>query len=226
MNRHLFSCPSAQDLISWVAALRLSCWEKSRLEEVYTAHLIRINLNDAMNVASTLADGRLEGWVRVKVAGRTDWKRLWMCVSAGAIVDIAPISSRLSQIPGQNSRHSSYVTSKERGTSGLFSRDRSNDLPERASISFYNSPRGKDKKKPPLTFEAVTQAFAVYPEMPNLTSSGTLIKLEGMYGDERMCADMRHREGWMLLMPDSEGVGSGEMLRWLIGEHVPFAISL
>lgn len=43
-NLLLFSCPSPESLISWAAALRLSAWEKSRLEEIYTAHLIRIFL--------------------------------------------------------------------------------------------------------------------------------------------------------------------------------------
>jgi hypothetical protein len=43
-NLLLFSCPSTSALISWAAALRLASWEKSRLEEIYTAHLIRVTL--------------------------------------------------------------------------------------------------------------------------------------------------------------------------------------
>lgn len=45
-NLILFSCPNAASLISWATALRLASWEKSRLEEVYTAHLIRITLKE------------------------------------------------------------------------------------------------------------------------------------------------------------------------------------
>lgn len=45
-NLFLFSCPSSEALIQWTAAMRLAAWEKSRLEEIYTAHLIRITLND------------------------------------------------------------------------------------------------------------------------------------------------------------------------------------
>ncbi|KAH7877260.1 uncharacterized protein C8R40DRAFT_67736 [Lentinula edodes] len=44
-NLILFACPHTQSLISWAAALRLSAWEKSRLEEIYTAHLCRITLS-------------------------------------------------------------------------------------------------------------------------------------------------------------------------------------
>ena len=153
-----------------------------------------------------------------------------MCLSAGAITnatrsstDVASISSK-SPLAGRNLRHSSYITPKKHRISGLFSRDRSGDLPERPNISLYIAPRGKEKGKPLLTFDAVTQAFAVYPERPTLISSSTLVKLEGMYGDEDMCANMKRREGWMLLMPDLEGARSvsGEMLRWLIGERDPF----
>ena len=232
-NLLIFSCPTTQDLISWATAFRLSCWEKSRLEEIYTAHLIRITLNDGRNSPSTLTHGRLEGWVRVRIAGQTGWKKLWMCVSAGSITsatrsstDVASISSKSPKIQGQPTRHSSYIAPKKYRISGIFSREKPSDLPERANISLYNAPRGKDKKKPLLTFDTVTQAFAVYPERPKLISSSTLIKLEGTYGDEDMCANMKHREGWMLLMPDLEGARSvsGEMLKWLIGEHVLFRV--
>ena len=153
-----------------------------------------------------------------------------MCVSAGmtmnaarSSIDVASISSKSPQTPGQPVRHSSYVSPKKYRISGLFSREKPIDLPERAIITLYGVPRGKDKKKPLFTFDTVTQAFAVYPERPKLISSSTLIKLEGTYGDEEMCANMKLREGWLLLMPDLEGARSvsGEMLKWLIGKRVP-----
>jgi CCR4-NOT transcriptional complex subunit CAF120 len=43
-NLYLFSCQTTAALQSWAAALRLASWEKSRLDEIYTAHLIRITL--------------------------------------------------------------------------------------------------------------------------------------------------------------------------------------
>lgn len=50
MNLNFFSCPSPQALLGWTNALRLSAWEKSRLEEIYTAHLIRITLNNGVSI--------------------------------------------------------------------------------------------------------------------------------------------------------------------------------
>lgn len=229
-NLLLFSCPTTQDLISWAAALRLSCWEKSRLEEIYTAHLLRITLNDGRNTPSTLTHGRMEGWVRVRIAGQTSWKKLWMCISVGTIAnaarsstDVASISSKSPQSPG-STRRTSYISPKKNRISGIFSRDKMVDLPERANITLYPAPRGKDKRKPLLTFDTVTQAFAVYPERPKLISSSTLIKLEGTYGGEDLTVNMKHREGWILMMPDLEGARSvsGETLKWLTGEHAPY----
>ena len=45
-NLMLFACPSTADIVSWAAALRLAAWEKSRLEEIYTAHLIRMFISE------------------------------------------------------------------------------------------------------------------------------------------------------------------------------------
>ena len=45
------------------------------------------------------------------------------------------------------------------------------------------------------------------------------MKVEGLLGDEEMGMSMRRREGWLLVMPESEtGVGqASEMLKWIIG---------
>ena len=40
--------------MQWTAAIRLAAWEKSRLEEIYTAHLIRITLNDGAFISTPL----------------------------------------------------------------------------------------------------------------------------------------------------------------------------
>ena len=138
--------------------------------------------------------------------------------AARSSTDVASINSK-SPHTGNSSRNS-YISPKKNRISGLFSRDK-HDLPERANISLYSVPRGKDKKKPILTFDCVTQAFAVYPERPKLISSSTLIKLEGTYGNDELCANMKNREGWILMMPDLEGARnvSGETLKWLIGER-------
>jgi len=151
-----------------------------------------------------------------------------MCLSAGMVTTTrssTDVTSKSLMIPGSHSRHPSHMTPKRNRISGFFSRDKPDDLPERANISLYIAQRGKDKRKPLLTFDAVTQAFAIYPEQPKLINSSALFKLEGTYGDEEMCANMKHREGWILMMPDLEGSRSvtGGVLKWLRGEYSSFS---
>ena len=92
--------------------------------------------------------------------------------------------------------------------------------PQRPTIQLYPSNKHKDKKKPQLTVRDVKQAFAVYPERPEFISRSTLFKLEGLLGDEDLAANFRNREGWLLVMPELEGLNTraAEMLKWLVGE--------
>ena len=61
--------------------------------------------------------------------------------------------------------------------------------------------------------------FAVYPERADLISRSTLVKIEGLMGDEESAGAMKSREAWILIMPEAdEGkLGPIEMLKWLVG---------
>ncbi|KAF8632220.1 hypothetical protein AX15_001978 [Amanita polypyramis BW_CC] len=217
-NSILFSCPSREVLLAWVAALRLASWEKSRLEEIYTAHLIRVT-QQARDIPSTLVRGKMEGWVRIRISGQTDWKRLWMVVCAGADRERPTSAGGLDISQG---------IPKRRRMSSLFSRDHSSSLasPTRPLIALYLSQKSKDRKKALLTMQNVTQAFAVYPERPELISKSTLIKVEGLFADEELAKEMRNREGWIMVLPDLEGGQNqvGEMLKWIIALHDAFGL--
>lgn len=152
----------------------------------------------------------MEGWVRIRIAGQTDWKRLWIVISAAD-----PLSGSGDNLPSGNPR--------KKRMSSLFGREPSPsrvDLPSKPLVTAFVSPKPKDRKKPLLTMDAVTQAFTVFPG-PELISRSTLIKVEGMFGDEEVLAGMRGREGWLLMMPD---IGPNveqakEMLKWVLGEN-------
>ncbi|KAF4613981.1 hypothetical protein D9613_007907 [Agrocybe pediades] len=219
-NLLLFSCPSTPALISWAAALRLAAWEKSRLEEIYTAHLIRITLT-ARDVPTTLIRGKMEGYARVRIAGQTDWKRVWLVVQEGSEgVDHAATSAAANAVQS---------TMKKKRMSNLFSREQNVanfPVPTRATVSFYAGPKPKDRKKPLLTVHSVTQAFGVYPERPELINRSTLIKIEGTLGDDDIAGTLRGREAWVLIMPELEnGVGqAAEMLKWVVALHDAFEL--
>ncbi|KAG1841671.1 hypothetical protein DFJ58DRAFT_807822 [Suillus subalutaceus] len=217
-NLLLFSCPSTPALESWATALRLSAWEKSRLEEMYTAHLIRITLLEGKDTRTTLIRGRMEGWVLIRVAGQTDWKRMWMVISG---------SQTSSTDPGTPSTTIGTIPIPKKRMSNLFSRDHSPEpLPMKPLLALYASPRPKDKKHPLLTLREVSQAFAVYPERPELINRSTLMKLEGLIGDEEMAGAMKRREGWLLIMPELEAgnTQASEMLKWLVALHDAFEL--
>lgn len=110
---------------------------------------------------------------------------------------------------------------RKKRISNIFSREQDHvrTAPSKPTIQVFTSNKPKDKKKAILTVRDVTQAFAVYPERPELISRSTLFKVEGLLGDEETAAHMRNREGWLLVMPELEGNNSraSEMLKWLIG---------
>lgn len=157
----------------------------------------------------------MEAWTRIRVSGQTDWKRVWMVISAG--------QPNKSDSIAEGSSPSVQFTKKKR-MSSIFSREQSPQRPAgplKPIINMYIGPKPKERKKVLLSLKSVTQAFAVYPERPELISRSTLIKLEGLLGDEEMAQSMKSREGWILIMPEiesSSGNQAMELLRWIIGE--------
>ena len=156
----------------------------------------------------------MEGWARIRIAGQTDWKRVWIAVQEGTEGNDKPVPA--------NTLAPTTATMKKKRVS-LFSRDSGarNDLFPKPVIAMYASPRAKDRKKPIMTMWDVTQAFGVYPERPELISRSTLMKVEGTFGDDDIAANLRLREGWVFIMPEIEGHEQAtEMLKWIVGEFL------
>jgi CCR4-NOT transcriptional complex subunit CAF120 len=93
-------------------------------------------------------------------------------------------------------------------------------------VSFYLSSKRKDRMKPLLSLQEVTQAFAVYPERTELINKSTLMKIEGKISRDDAAMNMRGREGWFLVMPELKaGVPqANETIRWLIGTIVSLPV--
>lgn len=179
-----------------------------------SSHRIRLFITfTGRNAPTSLVRGRREGWVRIRVAGQTDWKHLWMSVSSGQ----APDGPAGPSPPTHGKRRISF-----------FGRDdhQSQQQSKSSLVAFFLSPKPKDRKKPFLTLQAITQAFAVYPERPELINKSTLMKIEGKLGRDDAAMNMKNREGWVLVMPELEpGVPqANETIRWLIGTNISLLV--
>ncbi|GMK54440.1 hypothetical protein CspeluHIS016_0110260 [Cutaneotrichosporon spelunceum] len=222
-NRLLFSCPTDKDLVRWTTGLRLAAWERSRLEEVYTGHLIQAGRREP---PSPLAGGHLEGWVRVRVMGGIEWHRLWLVLSDPAAV--VPETSGT-----QGKRRSSFF--------GL-GHEKHEPIQEPNTgvtmASFYNEPRtakNRTSSLPVLTVTNVTQTYAMFPERLEVISQSNLMKVVGRVSGELVTIEGGLREsGWAMIMPeapsdDHSTAGNrlsplGVMMRWVTAFHDAFKL--
>ena len=235
-------------LQAWINAIRLASWEKVRLEEIYTGALIRARLGavgspgsstpDAikdssanaaeMSIKSPLVKGKMEGWVKARFMGSTEWKKVWM-----VLTDHKPDESEFGakkkfwKIGTSSGDRSSVMSLNSVSTAapGAPSNDGKDMPPPPGSngapgvASFFES---KKDKKPFATLIYAAHAFAVYPSRPELVEGSSLFKIEGVFPSSTvLSATHRVRStGWVMLMPELDTAGSkganAEMMKWLI----------
>ena len=178
------------------------------------------------NRPSELVKGRMEGFVSVRLAGQTDWKRLYMVVSCGqnSASALKLELSRSGSVSDGGPSNSPNMKSNRR-ISNLFSRDDGvhggSHLPLKPTITLFAGNKVKERKVAVLSMREVTQVFAVYPERPELVNMSPLVKVEGLMGDEVAAGGMRSREAWLMFMPEVDGTTAGQatvMLKWVMGE--------
>ncbi|BEJ16455.1 hypothetical protein CspHIS471_0510600 [Cutaneotrichosporon sp. HIS471] len=222
-NRLLFSCPTDKDLVHWTTGLRLAAWERSRLEEIYTGHLIQAGRREP---PPPLVAGHLEGWVRVRVMGGIEWHRLWLVLS-----DPAATSSETTGTQGK--RRSSFF--------GL-GHEKNEPIKEPNTgvtmASFYNEPRTSKNRTssfPVITVTNVTQTYAMFPERLEVISQSNLMKVVGRVSGELVTIEGGLREsGWAMIMPEAPGGDNstaankasplGTMMRWVTAFHDAFKL--
>ncbi|KAI8877375.1 PH-domain-containing protein [Backusella circina FSU 941] len=101
-NRYLLQAPSAQDLEQWVKAIRLSCFECARIQEIYTYAFITRPLYQSkiMQSSSKYDLERISGFVQVRFPGATGWKKFWAVVS-DKLIQKSLFSKKIVQTQGQ-----------------------------------------------------------------------------------------------------------------------------
>ncbi|SAM84830.1 uncharacterized protein UBRO_05971 [Ustilago bromivora] len=236
-------------LQAWINAIRLASWEKVRLEEIYTGALIRARLGAVggpgsstpdgvkdspavsvsdMTIKSPLLKGKMEGWVKARFMGSTEWKKVWM-----VLTDHKPDESEFGakkkfwKIGSSGGDRSSTMSLNSSSTAapGALGNDGKELPPPPGSngapgvASFFEN---KKDKKPFASLIYAAHAFAVYPSRPELVEGSSLFKIEGVFPSSTvLSATHRVRStGWVMLMPELEAAGSkganAEMMKWLI----------
>jgi hypothetical protein len=77
-NRYLFDVSDFNILINWVCAIRLSCFECSKLQEIFTRSFIS---RSAYSDILAKPMNKMEGFVQVRLSGTTEWQKYWVVVS-------------------------------------------------------------------------------------------------------------------------------------------------
>lgn len=151
-NRYILRSPPEEDpnnASKWLIALRLSMFERARMQEIYTSNLfIKFQTKDVLDFPAK--EEKWSGFVDARLTGvdvtQRQWKRFWCSILTG------PKKSFLSK------RASRETTENER------------------EIRFYAS---RKDKAPEVVMNGIFAAYCTYPEHVSLIESAGMIKIEG-----------------------------------------------
>ncbi|KAH9442283.1 hypothetical protein Pst134EB_028537 [Puccinia striiformis f. sp. tritici] len=182
-NKFGFACLDQHSLHAWVSAIRLSCWERSRLFEIYTGTLLGIRF--FINLDLPPPNEKTEGYLTIRLPNNTEWNKVWcVLVRDRSMISLTGGSGAQGSISYQNkwNRRGSLFN-----LAGLVNKTQhtppsssvtSNDSEAEAGLLFYPK---KGAKKPIGILTNINFAAAVYPESRALIDSSTMFKLEGRF---------------------------------------------
>ncbi|OAV87829.1 hypothetical protein PTTG_07151 [Puccinia triticina 1-1 BBBD Race 1] len=230
-NKFGFACSDPHSLLAWVCAIRLSCWERSRLFEIYTGTLLGLRFFNQLD--SPPPNEKTEGYLTIRFPKDTEWTRVW----AVLVRD----KSLLSGVSPQNyhkenkwNRRGSLFNLAGLVNKTQHSPSSSGTLVDAEAtcaepgLIFYPK---KGAKKHVGMLTQISFAAAVYPESRALVESSTMFKLEGRFEGIAASHDGRpsesqpasaDQEGFILATPD-EGTEC-DMLGWLLGVMSAFRL--
>ncbi|KAI5301474.1 hypothetical protein KEM56_001689 [Ascosphaera pollenicola] len=223
-NRFLLHFGSVNALTQWAAAIRLSIYEYTLLQESYTGALIAgkgktINgLRQLLGAPTKWSHGE---WVRVRFRPGTPWVRRWCVIEPPSEKETAKLQKAAKR---QNKSRSIY--------------DRSSDLDiprAKGCVVFYENK--KAMKKPPIARVAdAWMAYVVYPRGLALIDHSTLIKVHGTIetpanpndhsSKDKKGAPRVASEGCVFILPEARPAVAGYeiLLRFLIPLYDTFSL--
>lgn len=114
-NSTTFATENEDELRQWINTIRLSIWERQRLETLYTAARLGIKeeqqlnpIKSAISFGSNIKGakiGRAEGLIDVRLPGDTEWKRVYAVLTEPGIYKTA--NANTNSHPGTSSTNAS-----------------------------------------------------------------------------------------------------------------------
>jgi CCR4-NOT transcriptional complex subunit CAF120 len=200
-NRYLLHFNSLHSLTQWTAGIRLSMFENSSLQELYTGSLVAGKGKHLNNIKMIMERARYpsEDWARVRFGAGTPWRRCW-CV-------IEPPNEK--EYAKANKTSLKKKSAYERPT-----------MPK-GDIKFYDTKKTK-KAVPIATITDAYSAYAIYPQSKPLIDQSTLVKVEGKITIHSKPESKT--EGFVFVMPEVHAAVSGfeMLLRWLFPVYDTF----
>jgi CCR4-NOT transcriptional complex subunit CAF120 len=203
-NRYLLHFSTLNSLTQWTAAIRLSMFENTSLQEAYTGSLVAGKGKTLNNIRQVMERTRFkyEDWARVRFGAGTPWRRCWFVV--------APPDEKEVQKAQKAAKKGRSPYAKMPVIKG--------------TLKFYESKRITKRTKPIASIDNAFAAYAVYPQSRPLIDQSTLVKVEGritIHADREKTAD-----GFVFVMPETHPAVSGfEMLmRFLFPVWDTFAL--
>lgn len=77
-NRYLLQATDEQNLVQWVSAIRLSCFECACIHSIYTRRFVSRTIFSELCIKQY---PRVEGWVQARFPGSTEWQKYWTVVT-------------------------------------------------------------------------------------------------------------------------------------------------
>jgi CCR4-NOT transcriptional complex subunit CAF120 len=192
-NRYLFHFSSLNSLTQWTAAIRLSMYEHTTLQEAYTGSLIAGKGRGLNNIRQIMekSNFKYEDWARVRFGAGTPWRRCWFVVTP-------PDEKEVKNQAKAMKKKSAY------GKAPVIKGD----------LKFYETKKVTKRTKPIATIKDAYSAYAVYPQSKPLIDQSTLVKIEGRITVNN---ESSSHDGFVFVMPEIHPAISGfeMMLRFL-----------
>ncbi|KAI9317874.1 hypothetical protein BX666DRAFT_1552925 [Dichotomocladium elegans] len=146
----------AQDeptMLRWVVAIRLSCFENTRLHMLFSLRLLLQNLDPQADMSSA---ARWESACQVRLPGRQDWQKFH------AVVNNAHSTTKKKSL------------FKGSDTSSNSKQQRHHKVPQLCLMD------SKKSKSPDIVVTEITNAYTLYPESPQLLDKGLMMRVDGI----------------------------------------------